>query len=579
MRSVNKLKLIYSQLKVNNQLRVIFVAGILINLLILSALTSFILRSYNEITNKQIKSAMELTNVNIETEISRIEVLLNDIYIDTNITSGISIITDNQAILSEQVDAYLSLERTIGGYTGKFPYVRSISVYNTEGRKIAGTSGFATDEEMSEHVSNAIAANGGNVWSSIDKGKIVLCRSVSIEKYGNSPQTVGVVSIYVDFDKMIKFLRILQDAEFKLLIFDGDFLIYESHEQLFEQYTIGEQNSKIKIDGVPYIAKSQSSQKVGFDYVMFTDISEYSKKFGYIVLFMLLLFIFVEAIYILTALTISSLILKPVVSINSSIDFAVKNHFEIIPERKYKINSETRNEVSLLYNNFYDMMIQLNNLIIQTYKENIEKCNIELEMLYSQINPHFLYNTLDTVYWLAVESKNDKIAEIMISMSMLFHSAIDNKENIVKLSKELQLVGMYLSIQKTRFESRLKVTEDISNDVLGCFIPKLIIQPIVENSIKHVMDNSIKTCEINIKAYRDGENLFVEISDNGPEICENYNNAILEGKSFGVGIQNVTRRIKLACSDKGKVTFDVMENRFITKLIMPYDEDGGNSYV
>jgi sensor histidine kinase YesM len=180
----------------------------------------------------------------------------------------------------------------------------------------------------------------------------------------------------------------------------------------------------------------------------------------------------------------------------------------------------------------------------------------ELNMLKMQIHPHFLFNTLNTIS--ALVHKNPDDADKMISrLSDLLRTSLDySGKHFVTLRDETDFLNLYLEIQKVRFKERLKVVIDIDPDSLDALVPAIILQPIVENSIKHVLEKTKDVCEIKISSTLNNNLLTLKIADNGPGISED--NFIIKE---GVGLNNVKSRLSQIYSNEKSLKIKNLENR------------------
>ena len=191
----------------------------------------------------------------------------------------------------------------------------------------------------------------------------------------------------------------------------------------------------------------------------------------------------------------------------------------------------------------------------ESYEKEILLKQANLETLQSQINPHFLYNTLECIRGMALMEDKENIADIVWSLSQFFRYSISGKSNIVTLKDEVESCRAYANIQNYRFQDRftLEITGD--RDVLGAMVPKLTLQPIVENAILHGLKDTITGGVITINIERVGGDLCVTVSDNGcgisPDKLEELNRTAQSGDASGTGghngiaMYNVDRRIKL----------------------------------
>ncbi len=230
----------------------------------------------------------------------------------------------------------------------------------------------------------------------------------------------------------------------------------------------------------------------------------------------------------------------------------------ILADRMEKINFEKKfeedineikneNEVSLLYEKFNIMCTKIYELIKEINIKNEKQRVTEINLLQSQINPHFLYNTLDAISWKAKENDEYEIDDMIINLAKFLRLGLHNGKNIVKVYEELEHLKCYLQIEKERFPDLFDVRYEIDNNIVDYDMVKVVLQPIVENSIKHGFDNIDYKGLIVIKGYEEDESIIFEISDNGVGIKWDGDSKFPKSNSSngGYGLYNIDRRLSI----------------------------------
>ena len=213
------------------------------------------------------------------------------------------------------------------------------------------------------------------------------------------------------------------------------------------------------------------------------------------------------------------------------------------------------------------------------------KKEAQLRALEFQINPHFLYNTLSTIIWLIDAGEDERAIEITQELSTFFRISISKGRDYIPLKDELLHVKLYIDIQKARYKDKIIVAYDAPEELLSLLTPKLVLQPLVENSIIHAMQkHRDRTCSIRISAARDGENVWLVVEDDGEALTEEgaaAMNAFLIDRSaqdanFGIGIANVHDRIRLSFGEGYGLSFARVDGRTRATLrIRAMSEEGG----
>lgn len=224
-----------------------------------------------------------------------------------------------------------------------------------------------------------------------------------------------------------------------------------------------------------------------------------------------------------------------------------------------KITERGFQEIRMVSRTFNHMLQRIRDLMHQIVVEQEAKRLHELNALQAQINPHFLYNTLDSIIWIEEQGRSEEAIEMVSALARLFRISISKGRNIITVREELEHVRNYLIIQKMRFKDRF--THEIIADeaALAHRTVKLILQPLVENAIHHAIDPyGERTLHIQIRAWVEEEYLLLSVRDDGMGIPPDILSTILTspaGKS-GIGLRNVHERIRLTCGERYGLTVD-----------------------
>ena len=241
----------------------------------------------------------------------------------------------------------------------------------------------------------------------------------------------------------------------------------------------------------------------------------------------------------------------------------------------------TDDEIGHLSMKFNQMMDRIRNLKEQVIEEQEDKRKYELQALQAQINPHFLYNTLDSIIWMA-ETNDSNIVAMTEALAKLFRISLNKGNEEISLERELEHVKNYLIIQSMRYADKFTYEISAEPGVERCRTIKLILQPIVENCIYHGIKKKRGTGKITIRAYRREQNLIIEVSDDGcgmpEEICRKILSDEIESENIsgsGIGVKNVNERIQLRFGKKYGLSYSSEEGIGTTvTYVLPYNEGG-----
>lgn len=256
----------------------------------------------------------------------------------------------------------------------------------------------------------------------------------------------------------------------------------------------------------------------------------------------LILALIVFILTLLVSIFVSKKISKPIIYLIGEIKKTDKKLYKIksLPQASSEIQILTKE-----YNNLIDRIFVLTEDI---EKKEEQKRTYQVKALQSQINPHFLYNTLDTILWLVEFGENEKAIKVTKNLGMLLRNSLNIDEDFVKLDKEIEHAKNYLDIQRIRYDNKFTYEFIKKIQTSSLYVPKLILQPIIENAIYHGIREKKSKSYIKIIVEKNPEYLIIKIIDNGLGPKEKKEN--IQTKLGGIGMENVNNRIKLLCGEK-----------------------------
>lgn len=263
--------------------------------------------------------------------------------------------------------------------------------------------------------------------------------------------------------------------------------------------------------------------------------------------------IYALTLYMIAAASLLSLLLAALISRHIStpirrLERSMKKVEEGNLDTRVEVSSS--DEIGRLSRAFNRMAYQIQELMNQNSAVHEMKRRSELQALQAQINPHFLYNTLDSIVWMAEGGKNREVVYMTTALAKLFRISLSNGKDLVPLSDEAEHIRSYLEIQKMRYGDQLDYSIEIDSELSGCKVLKVLLQPIVENAIYHGIKNKTGIGMIRIFGHRYEDLLLLQISDNGLGMAPETLLTLFEAKrtvskTGGIGIRNVDERIKL----------------------------------
>lgn len=503
-------------------------------------------------TNRQIEATSYQSLNNYEAYFD------NVIKVTTNIQERInnSEITDEKEQSIEYLDDLKSLREE----------VMSIAIYDLQGQLIISSSNYNNnyDITLSDWFVNAKNNPLINVFSRIDVVNnetyaFTLSKQVT---YGKDSKK-GIAKIDLDFTDIVTLIDRTDLGEGgHITIYDKGYNVVfcsreynEQEKELVKKLVLG--NEIITLNGVEYNLFLSTISKTTWKVAIFTNYENVSSVIWNFLYAIILLAITISFLFLIFINLLATSITTPISKLKNQMANIVSLDYIQIPKEEIRGSIE----VEALADSFDKLLERIRSQTIKLKREEAEKHKSELRALQNQINPHFLYNTLDSIIYLIDKGDNEKAEEMILALSKFFRISISRGKNIIPLSKEVEHVKNYLLIQKIRFGEKFNYSIDFDPQLNKYYTIKLILQPLVENAIVHGLKEIQGVGEIFVKAYLDGDFIKIIIKDNGfgilPEKLEEIRKSLNDNKTQnGVGIKNVYQRLKLYYGDQADIIIE-----------------------
>lgn len=408
----------------------------------------------------------------------------------------------------------------------------------------------------------------------------VISVSKAIEYLDNNEEKTGVIVIDINSSIIIELSEItnLGQNGHILILNDQNEIIHSSNNycidsscesiRIVNEYVLGD--FQTTIDDVDMKVTIDTLNHTRWKIITFMNIEEVTSANKNITIFLFVLSassIFVTSII---ALILADRIRKPLNQLKRYMKEVEQGNFD------EKIAIYGQIEIEEIANSFTEMVSKIRVLMDAVVEEKNQKLKNELTALQHQINPHFLYNTLDSIVWLAENNRNEDVIKTVVALARFFRISISKGKNVITVKEEIQHIKNYLVIQQVRYTDRFTYHFDIDESLYSYPCMKLILQPIVENAIYHGV--SIEDGEINIKCFKTDSSLVFEVSNSGygitqEEIEEIYNTIKDQNVNKGVGMRNVYQRLKLYYGDNADIEIEsILDEQTTIRLILPLIE-------
>ncbi|MBQ9023246.1 MAG: sensor histidine kinase [Eubacterium sp.] len=404
---------------------------------------------------------------------------------------------------------------------------------------------------------------------------------------------LGYLMIYTDNDYMQNLWRSLDwGSTTNLYLIDRDGNVIDSnrpmrdYSNLISEYGISDQNGFVRYEGSPYLYSCADLGINGWRTVMITPYNELNRPMSNIVIILLILIAALVFIIFLMSNRSSYHMARPIAVLSHIMDSY--HGSDTVPDPELVKPYEDRtDEIGDIYRSYAQLQERIQNLIQEIYVKNLEKKDAELALLQSQINPHFLYNTLDSINWLALMHDEEEISNMITALSDTFRlSLMKSNSYFVEMSAEAEYVSSYLMLQKFRYGDKLNYTVTVPPEAEKLYIPRFILQPLVENALKHGISKLPNGGKIDIEISVE-ENLIILVKNDGSDIdlekmgdilvYHPSESELLSFKPEGYGVQNIFRRIKVICGEEYGLSYSVERARTVCRITLPIKETDDSS--
>ena len=293
-----------------------------------------------------------------------------------------------------------------------------------------------------------------------------------------------------------------------------------------------------------------------------------------------------QSIYVLVAIGLMAVALFFSRFVAKSITLPIQrlcDSMERVQEGDFSVSDivvDSENEIGSLTKSFNVMTQRIHELMAQNIWEQEAKRKSELKALQSQINPHFLYNTLDSIIWMAEGKKNEEVVLMTASLARLLRQSISNEDELVSIGQEIEYARGYLTIQKMRYKDKLEFWIEVEPSILNIRLIKLVLQPVIENAIYHGLKYKESRGLLLVKGFMKNGNAVLQVIDDGVGMDQEtldhiYERHKVDYHSNGVGIYNVQKRLQLYYGNEYGIVYESKPGEGTTATItIPGQQEG-----
>lgn len=403
-------------------------------------------------------------------------------------------------------------------------------------------------QEFSEARGGYVSKNPTNTYPYLLSGRDILERkNASLDYLGSLILTSDITNIIGQYSNS------LEAAHSTLFVYSRDGMIYQDDTQNVPalpdiDHTKGYE--VVHIGGEKYFMCYLKSSANDWMYV---NIFPYSDIFGQVMNVRYLLiggFLILFVCMVVVMRKMSVVIVRPLNQLTESMQIVEKGDFK---GAKQVLDKDLSNdETGLLAQEFKVMLDKIDILIYENYEKQLLLQDTKYKMLQAQINPHFLYNTLNALNWMVKGGRNDDAGKVIIELGKLLRASFA-KDPYTTVADELEVAKGYIVIQQYRYQNRAEFEVLAEGNLDRYMIPRMILQPLIENAIYYGVDASLEGCRITVRVKEKQDAILLEVEDTGPGMepdeLERVRNGTAVPKGHGIGIKNIRERLKITYKD------------------------------
>jgi len=585
--ALNSLISYFANLKIKYKIFVLIAILMATVIFLTNIVHSLAFRAYDELVYQQASQALSVSSLNMESELKKITALSYNVVTDSAIQEYLWDIRNAETEYVNYI-SYTKVRQRLVDLGALDKYVLSLQLYDVNDTEYTvGARPIAMNEARIERIRKEAISNGGAIsWTSPDQEDDALTALRHIRRYQDvSLDGLGVLAIRIDVNRLFSDYvnGIDHEKAFFIIVKDNNEVVYSDKIDL-ELKTLanmrdeGDRYSIVRSEGKTYFLTYRTSSLTDWTYytvMPYDNIFYTTDQAKKMVLFIYLaLFLFATIV----AFQLSKRMTDPLEKLTNKMRRVQLGNFEYEEDGNEPLAMD---EVGQIQRHFRIMLERINELIHENYVKQLMIKDTQFKALQAQINPHFLYNTLESINWMAKMSKQERISQMVESLGYLLRLSLNVQSATITFQKELEIINHYLIIQHYRFEERLNYSLQVPTHLLGCELPKLSVQPIIENAIHYALEPNIEPCTIIISAEVIDDRLLVSVSDNGPGMTETFLEQLSRGevkpKGTGIGLSNIDDRIKMLYGDEYGINIESKSGQGTkVTLILPYivrDED------
>lgn len=535
----------------------------------------FILDKYEEQLQHSVQQTIRQAQSFLESYIQNMEYLLNIIEYNGEVQQVLQ--SDEYLVSKDLAEEYREFYNLNKSFTqmSMMDSSYNLEMYVDKNKFYSVNREFFFDEEVLNDLENF-----KEIKQCLDRGEsylteedirgwesVTLLKRIFTTGIIREPKNICGVSIKKSiFEQILKNANITSNG-LVLLMDQNDQTVCSSNDEIIKNIKLNREFlsdtkekewQKIKLQGEEYFITKTDIADIGWQMISLIPVQEYAAQYTFIKYFRYMMAIVLALLVIVTSAVLSRNYVGRLRNLGEKMSILPQKNLNVhLPVTK----NEKGDELSEIYRNFNYMVTELQRLMQEHYKLGKEVRMTEMKALQAQINPHFLYNTLDLINWMAMDYGASDIEKLVWKLARFYRLSLNKGKNVLTVQEEIEHVQMYLDIENMHFSDAIEYKIEIPEEIKERMCLNIILQPLVENAIVHGIaeKSEIEHMKIEIRAEQKEGDIIFYVQDDGPGMTEeqinNLENEYMNVNGKGYGVKNINFRIKLCFGEKYGITY------------------------
>ena len=496
---------------------------------------------------------------NVSNSFREIDSITKPIFVNPNVQKLL--------ISKADIETVVSMRTNLAQIIDTNYYLDDMTILNSDMEYILGVKSIISTELLYKLVKEQFTENNGdsnlwlgpfNVYTTTNEPRKYYIQCKTIRRISNFNEIIGFLCISIDESKIKdSYMNIIDNSKSSLGIINSKGIVFSNSDDKligktseFLVQTYGEEmlnsNYNYRIYGNKLVSVFTSKQN-GYIFYRVDELDEFNMEIRTLVvnIVIVILISFVAAFFV--AMVFVSRILEPLKKLKQNMMMVQKGNFE------NKVDIANEDEIGNLAQAYNNMIQKIKLLLEDVRVLERKKRESELYVLHTQINPHFIYNTLSTIKWLAVKFGEIELSDLVSNFGMVLRSSISIGKRFVTLKEEIQCLKSYGDIQRVRFDKKFEILFDVDESILDCVVLKFMLQILLENSIVHGIEPKKESGLIRVVCKPEAGKLYFCIEDNGTgitpeklqELKDKLKSRHFEGFMKSIGLLNLKERLRI----------------------------------